>query len=160
MKLNRENKRTLLLVVIVFLWTAFIFSNSFVSAEDSGATSGRITAWLKPFFDAIFGEGKIDLHFLVRKAAHLLEFCLLGILTLSLARRIGKASQRSYGAHSALFTLLVGVTDEYIQSFTGRGSQVQDVLIDFTGAMLGFALVATVTAFRKGKGQKKEGTKR
>ena len=36
-----------------------------------------------------------------------------------------------------LVVLLVAVTDESIQNFTGRGSQVTDVMLDFFGAVAG-----------------------
>ncbi|MBQ7339146.1 MAG: VanZ family protein, partial [Clostridia bacterium] len=41
-----------------------------------------------------------------------------------------------------LFSLLTAVTDEYIQSFTGRTSSVSDVLLDFSGALCGLGLTA------------------
>jgi len=37
-------------------------------------------------------------------------------------------------------TLLAAVTDEFIQSFTGRGSSVRDVVLDFCGALTGMLL--------------------
>ena len=41
--------------------------------------------------------------------------------------------------------MLVAVLDEYIQSFTGRGSTVSDILLDLVGITIGFLL--TLAAF-------------
>ena len=42
------------------------------------------------------------------------------------------------------YILAVGVTDEYIQLFSGRTSGVKDVVIDFIGGLFGIALVLSV----------------
>ena len=47
------------------------------------------------------------------------------------------------GSVNSLFAgLAVAVTDETIQIFSGRGSQVLDVVLDFSGALTGILLVS------------------
>jgi VanZ family protein len=41
-------------------------------------------------------------------------------------------------------SLLFGVLDEFLQSFTGRGTSVRDVMLDLCGALLGIACVITL----------------
>ena len=143
---TKVKKPYLLLVAAIVLWCAFIFSNSCVSREASGEVSGSISGPLTPLLEALFGADAATADVIVRKCGHLLEFSLLGFLVCRLVRKIKTNVGRSYDAHGALFALLVGVFDEYIQSFTGRGSQVQDVLIDFVGAMLGFGICFGVSS--------------
>lgn len=135
--------------MLTILWVIFIFSNSLKGPEVSGQESGRITEIVKPLVDAVVGEDVVDVHFLVRKAGHLIEFCLLGLCLVGLTYHLPSRYRNVGGAYGPLAALLVGVIDEYIQSFTGRGSQVQDVLIDFCGALLGFAIGYGVIAWRK-----------
>lgn len=135
-------------VALILLWLAtaatlcFIFSNSIVSREESGATSHGIAAFLQSILDP---NQKIDpdlFHTLVRKLAHFTEFGLLGV-ELALIRRLSVGRVFGVGWFSLAFALLaVANIDEFIQSFTGRGSQVSDSLIDFAGGIAGTVAVA------------------
>ena len=42
--------------------------------------------------------------------------------------------------HTKDFLSMVFIKDEFIQSFTGRGSSVRDVVLDFCGALTGMLL--------------------
>ena len=46
-----------------------------------------------------------------------------------------------------------GASDEILQLFTHRGSQIQDVFIDACGAALGLCLVKAAAALRHRKGR-------
>ena len=82
----------------------------------------------------------------VRKVAHFAEYALLGAecagLTVLLARRVFSP----YLWADLFAVLMVAVLDEFLQSFVGRTSLVGDVLLDFSGALVGIALVLVVTA--------------
>ena len=154
----RKERRWVLFLLLTLLWVAFIFSNSLKGPEQSGAESGRITAIVEPIVEpiveAIAGEDAVDVHFLVRKCGHVLEFCFLGLFLLGFLRSFPPC-RNGGGAYGPLAALFVGVIDEYIQSFTGRGSQVQDVLIDFGGALLGFAIgIAAIRLSRRRRAAK------
>lgn len=121
--------RLLLIVTLCFIW-----SNSLAGKESSASLSGKVTSWLN-------GIGiPVTDHF-VRKSAHFCEFGLLGCeLLLLFWLRSGLHVQNRCNA--AFGALLAAVTDETIQIFSGRGSQVQDVLLDFGGALTGILLVS------------------
>ena len=124
--------RLLLLVTLGVIW-----GNSLLGKEESASLSGGITAWLNSI-----GIPVTD-HF-VRKTAHFCEFGLLGgELMLLFWLRSGLHTQNCCNA--AFASLLSAVTDETIQLFSGRGSQVQDVVLDFGGALVGILLTSVVT---------------
>ena len=76
------------------------------------------------------------MHTPVRKLAHMLEFgCLATLVFLFLVTWSGKLWWRYFV--SLVFTLLYAASDELHQLFRdGRGSQLKDVMIDFTGAFI------------------------
>ena len=121
--------RQLLTVTLGVIWI-----NSMVPKDESAALSLGLTAWLRSI-----GIPVTD-HF-VRKAAHFCEFGLLGTeLTLLFRLKSGLSFQNL--CNCAFVALLTAVTDETIQIFSGRGSQLTDVLLDFAGALTGIALCA------------------
>jgi len=85
-------------------------------------------------------EPTID--FILRKAAHMIEFGILACLFL----RIGFCHEKSENMKyifllAILFSILYAVTDEYHQSFVaGREMAVRDILIDGVGTVLGSSL--------------------
>lgn len=135
----RRFLRLTLIVTVCFIW-----GNSLLGKEDSASLSLGFTAWLR-------GIGlPVSDHF-VRKAAHFCEFGLMGVETAALFwLRSGVSCQTS--ANSAFACLLTAVADETIQIFSGRGSQVQDVVLDFSGALTGilclFVLMRLLAARR------------
>lgn len=148
---------TILVALLVVSNLTLIFSFSSESRSDSASRSRAVTEVvarvMTPHFDELSlaeREATVDhLHHYVRKAAHFSEFALLGWLTALLARLaeayIGcrSARWRSIGL-PALFCLLTAISDEVYQIFTHRGSSATDVLIDFSGAVCGVALLHTL----------------
>ncbi len=142
-------KTIVLFAVLTVLVTAFIWSNSMKSGEESGAQSGAVTQFLRSFLDP---NGKISeesFHHFVRKTAHFTEFAMLGLMVAGLFWAIHRETGRAFFSLPVLLVLLVAVTDEYIQYFTGRGSAVTDVVLDFAGGMTGLALVAFPAFLKK-----------
>ena len=131
---NQKARLRLLLRLVLIATLCFIWSNSMVGKEGSASLSRTVTAWLN-------GIGiPVTEHF-VRKSAHFCEFGLLGCeLMLLFWLRSGVRFQNLCNA--AFAALLSAVTDETIQSFSGRGSQVLDVVLDFSGALTGILLVS------------------
>lgn len=131
-----------LFLALIVLQTVFIFANSFASVEESVSVSGGVTAFLKNILDP---SGRIDdevFHHLVRKTAHFTEFFLLSALYTLF--RAGSTHKRELTLLAPLGGLATAVTDEFIQSFTGRGSSVRDVVLDFAGVLTAYALVSLV----------------
>lgn len=136
MTTRRKARLRLLLRLVLIATLCFIWSNSMVGKEGSASLSRTVTAWLNSI------SIPVTEHF-VRKSAHFCEFGLLGCeLMLLFWLRSGVRFQNLCNA--AFAALLAAVTDETIQIFSGRGSQVQDVVLDFSGALTGILLVSLI----------------
>lgn len=80
------------------------------------------------------------LHSLVRKYAHLFLYTVLGMLFLH-ALRIGSALHWQHIRITLLFGAVYAISDEVHQLFVpGRGAQLQDVVIDLAGVVLGIVI--------------------
>ena len=140
---KRKAQLRLFLTLLLIATVCFIWSNSMVSREGSASLSRRITAWLN-------GIGIPVTHYFVRKAAHFCEFGLLGC-ELMLLLGLGSGVSLQSLSNAAFAALLTAVTDETIQIFSGRGSQVQDVVLDFSGALTGILFVSLLILIQKRK---------
>ncbi len=76
------------------------------------------------------------IHLLIRKMAHVFEYALLGG-GLFFYFRYQKCTTINRWIYTLFIVLLFATLDEYIQSFVGRTSSVRDVLLDFTGGIIG-----------------------
>lgn len=146
--------RTCLLWLPVVAWMVVIFlfsaQTGMVSGRLSGGLTARIAAWLTPNW-ALLSEAeqavRLDVwHLVVRKAAHVTEFAVLGGLLMNAwARGRQQARVREAGL-AALCGLLYAALDEFHQMFVPeRGPAVTDVLIDFSGVMIGVLLIWWIT---------------
>lgn len=121
----------------VLLCMAVIFWLSSRTADQSSSQSGAILLWLKEHFgDNLFTD------FIVRKAAHFLEFTGLSLL-------INNAFYQTLKSHkyvlSAGLTSVYAATDEIHQLFVaGRSCQISDWGIDTMGALLGTLIFAVI----------------
>lgn len=146
----RTKKRLWLCCGLIGLNLAFIWGNSLLPGELSGAISG----WLRDLFAALIpGEAdKPDTgHGLLRKLAHFTEFCTLGMLLRWLFGML-----RSKRWQRAVFPLLCGIAaacmDETIQCFVpGRGPGIKDVGIDTLGVTLGVVIIYFISKIQKSK---------
>ena len=130
MTAKRKNILTAVLVCLIVLTACFIFSNSMESIPESRERSKGWLSWVRPFLEFFIGEGNATNH-LVRKLAHFVEFFALGSELSALCLLWQKPL-----LWSAFVGLLAALTDETIQIFYERGSQVQDVWLDFSAVML------------------------
>lgn len=130
--------------LLIFLTVAFIFYNSAQPVEESKEKSASVAETIaqksKEEYEKPADWRAFVAH--VRKAAHAIEFFVLGsefsVLFLIL---LPKSSVPQAIWNTASVALLVAVADESIQILSGRGPKVQDVLLDFCGA------AAAVSAF-------------
>ena len=130
------------LIILILVTIVFIWSNSLQSIPESQAKSIGFLNKVKPFLEIFVGTGNVTDH-LVRKLAHFTEFGTLGCelaLLLALRKHINWQSV----INSAFFAMVVALTDETIQIFSGRGSQVQDVWLDFAGSCTGILFVIVI----------------
>ena len=124
---------------ITAMYLCFIFSNSLDNAEASSQKSGVVTKVIQTVVDVV-SPGSTVQEGLIRKIGHFTEFALLGML-LMLCVRI-YTNRYLQNIFVPLFvSLAAGVTDEMIQlTSNGRSSEVRDVVIDFSGAILGIII--------------------
>ena len=135
---------TIILAVIIAANIAFIWWNSSKSRSQSQLLSLGLLNLIRPLLDAIFSPENVTDH-LVRKLAHFVEFGALGAELVLLIVLLRKVTLQS--VLNCLFAgLTVAVVDETIQIFSARGSQVSDVLLDFSGVVAGVAFVLLVYA--------------
>jgi len=133
---------TLVLMVLILVTIAFIWSNSLQSIPESQARSLGFLDKVKPFLGVFVGSGNVTNH-LVRKLAHFTEFSALGC-ELILFSNIRKRGGIQPIVNCLFAGLSVAVVDETIQIFSNRGSQVQDVLLDFAGAVTGILFILLI----------------
>ena len=127
--------RTVLVVVLLLLTLAFIFSNSLLPVAESQKKSLGVTEIIKPVLEFFVGEGAVTDH-LVRKLAHFTEFFVLGI-ELMLLCILHRRTRLQNVFNCLSFGLATAVIDESLQMLTDRGPMVSDVLLDFSGVLSG-----------------------
>lgn len=110
-----------------------IFWLSSRTADESSGQSGIILEWLiRHFGDNFFTD------FIVRKAAHFLEFAGLSFL---FNCSFYQTKKSKYPILSVIMTSLYALSDEIHQLFVqGRSCQVSDWMLDTCGAIFGTAL--------------------
>lgn len=83
------------------------------------------------------------LSYVVRKSAHVIEYFTLGVL-LYLTFRTFNVSVTNQSIYALFVVLLCAVLDEYFQSFFDRTSSIGDVLLDFSGGLVGITCVGVM----------------
>ena len=132
------------LTVLLLANLCFIWGNSLVSRSDSHDLSVGALGFLPGFLRDLFPDQEQLVH-IVRKAAHFSEFACLGGLSCGLLAAT-RAVKRHPFFHVWAGGFFVAAIDETIQIFTGRGSELQDVWLDFAGFSAGLLAVLVVRA--------------
>lgn len=135
--------RQIVWLVITILIMAVIFIHSAMPADVSSAESDGLAARVAQLLHIGIHQATV----LVRKAAHLTEYGVLGIFLILFIRslkRLGAAPWRC-----VLIAWLIGaayaVSDEVHQRFVpGRSGEIRDILIDAAGVAIGIAIVCIV----------------
>lgn len=126
------NKKKLIKWIMLIIWMLVIFL--FSSQPHSGETTKSI---IKQIMPNIKTNSLLDMiNFIVRKSAHITEYFILTLLTISLLKEYTK-KQNVILVSSLIFCFIYALTDEFHQSFIpGRSSLFRDVLIDTSGSVL------------------------
>lgn len=131
----RSDKRLKLCKFLLIGILAFIWGNSLLPGEVSGAFSD----WVKSVLDSILPAGPESQSGggLLRKIAHFTEFTALGM---TLGWLFGMLKKKP--CWPALVGVAVACVDETIQRFVpDRGPSVRDVVIDSSGVLTGLILL-------------------
>ncbi|AOR24744.1 VanZ family protein [Clostridium taeniosporum] len=140
-------KRRLLLIILSLLCIIFIFFNSSQSGKYSQKRSRKIVNQVIPIVDECkFSNSlksnniKQKLNFVVRKCAHAFEYCMLAISLYLLFNDLSFKFNNCL-IYTLFVVLLTAVLDETLQFFMiQRTSSVIDVLVDFSGGIIGVIL--------------------
>ena len=139
MKASVCKRWNIILGLLVLLTLAFIWGNSLLPRTESQEISRGLLAELCAALEHVGMHLDPQNDHWLRKLAHFGEFGMLGAelgLLLCLNRR-----QSVQGFVNCAFAgLAVAVTDEALQLISNRGSQVQDVLLDYAGFLTGLLL--------------------
>lgn len=130
--------------MLIILNLLFIWINSLLPREISAAFSKLVGRFLELFISGPVTPSEGEGHGILRKIAHFMEFCSLGIF-LSWFVRMVRTKKWEY----FVIPLLAGITaasiDETIQLFVpGRGPHIRDVGIDTLGVLLGIGILALI----------------
>ena len=140
--------------VVTCLMALLIWGNSLVPGSGSGSLSLTVMEAIRGFLHGVGLPYAWVTNFVVRKCAHFTEYMVLGILATHAFDYEGRCTFDVL-LPTAVFLLLVPSIDETIQLFSSRGSQVIDVVLDFSGVVMGvlvlLGLRAIVMTLRKAK---------
>jgi len=121
---------------------------AFISVASSGRFSASNTSSIiEPIFRWLFPNASehwiFFLHFLVRKAAHFLEYSLLGMLAAhAFASSPRPAIRNRWLIISALLVIVYALLDEYHQSFVPtRTGSIFDSLLDMSGGIVALLVI-------------------
>ena len=141
--MKRTDKRLQLCTALLICNLVFIWGNSLLPGEISGAFSD----WVKSLLAQLLPMGPDDGSGggLLRKVAHFTEFTALGMLLAWLHGMLQKGKLQPF-----LWGILAASVDETIQCFVpDRGPGIKDVCIDSAGVLTGIILLWTGYHFVK-----------
>lgn len=162
------SKKRIIIILSVFICLIAVLSMSWFLASQSGVISygesGLITQHIQNWVGSHFSINRADplwhgeLHILLRKFAHFLEYMVIGTLVCTLLNLLFRKMWLAAAATVVLCPIL-GIIDEYRQKFiSGRTSKLSDVTIDSCGAILGVILVTLLFLVMRKIGKRKERT--
>lgn len=143
MKASVRKRWNIVLVLLLVLTLAFIWGNSMLPRTESQEISRGLLAELCAALEHVGLHLDPQNDHWLRKLAHFGEFGLLGAELCTLLFLNRRARPQGF-VNCAFAGLAVAVTDEALQLISNRGSQVQDVLLDFAGFLAGFLLCGLV----------------
>lgn len=146
-------------IVLVVFTVGFIWNNSSksntVSHDDSEVVAEKIEQIVTDNGQKEPSDTLSAFLGAIRKAAHAIEFFILGIGLTALTFIIKKRFSPQLLWNILSSSLAIAVIDESIQIISGRGPKVKDILIDFCGAAAGFLLTLfirfIISSLKKGK---------
>jgi VanZ family protein len=154
--------KKIILWILVIAWSVMIFAFSAEPAESSDETSGRfgkmiirvaislniIDIPVSADGDAFIYEMAERINHFVRKTAHFTIYLILGVLSILLADCYKERKKAII--YALIFCLCYAISDEIHQLFVpGRSGEIKDVLLDFSGSVLGVLLLTVMNKLKK-----------
>ena len=141
--------------MLVVMWMGLIFSFSSQPADESSKVSGglchRIVCSVNDTFHLQMTRERTKeiaevIEYPVRKAAHMTEYAILGLLSFAFYSGFAALKKRNY-LYALFTTAFYAATDEFHQYFIpGRSAELRDVLIDTSGAAIALLLLYLIMA--------------
>ena len=129
-------------IILLITWLVVIFMLSSEPSTVSSARSDAIVDTVKTINPSVTNTENIS--FLVRKAAHITAYFILGILILRVVRAYSRIPQKAI-ILCIMFVAVYAISDELHQLLiNGRSAEVRDVLIDTTAGAAGVLLTYAV----------------
>ncbi|MCA1633331.1 MAG: VanZ family protein [Acidobacteria bacterium] len=134
--------------LLVWMGIIFFASTGNLSAPNTSRIIRPVLLWL---FPGITEATLLQVHFLVRKAAHFTEYAILALLA---SRAFLSSSRiflrRRWWLASLALVASCALLDEYHQSFvSARTGTIYDSLLDISGGACALALAAVWRALRR-----------
>ena len=136
--------------ILVIMWMCLIFSFSSQPADESSRVSGglchRLVGDVNDSLHLELSEERTEqisesIEYPVRKAAHMTEYAILGLLSFVFYGGFLPREKKRYIA-ALLTAACYAATDEFHQYFVpGRSSEFRDVCIDTAGAAIALLLL-------------------
>jgi len=136
------------LPVILWICCIFFLSTEYFSAEHTSRILEPLLRFLVPHITAREIE---TIHFIVRKAGHLTEYCITSLLLFhSFRNTLSIQKYWRWVLYSLMIVIFVAATDEYHQAFVvSRTSSIVDVGIDIVGGILGQGICVILYRLRR-----------
>lgn len=131
------------------MWCLVIFFQSGKNADASDANSLFIVDLINDALASVFGaQAGVLSNFVVRKAAHFIEYLILGILFFK--SWFTGAKLRRGVALAFVSGVMYSISDEIHQIFVpGRTGKLIDVVIDSTGLAVGLLLITLAALWKR-----------
>lgn len=150
MKSNKHhsiNISTIFLCLMVLLWLLLIYALSTQNGPTTAHTSSGLAVRIaKVVYGTPTADQLNNTHMMLRKAAHVVLFSVLGILSGILCiklKRISIPSNRFFMAYLCL--LLYSILDEWHkQSIEGRHKENIDIMLNMVGSTIGLGLIVLI----------------
>lgn len=157
---NLLKRKTIIIGILCVGWLGVIFYNGTRQGEVSQRISKEVVKIINMVMDILPATIDSDsikfiaVNFYVRKNAHFFEYLILGILICAVVRQLKLYKNREL--FLVLFLLLIfPVADEFIQKYIpGRTSNIFDIIIDFSGGVLGM-LISKIISTKKPSQERK-----
>ena len=152
MKTEKHSVLRILLIIGIIGTLLFTFTQSLVPPDESGEMSDGVRGFLETIIPLDTPVGKF-IYENVRKIAHFVEYMSLGVFTslyviFFMPGVDSKPKERiRFSIYSLVFAPLVGLVDETLQIFSGRGPAILDVWIDTAGFFSGAVTVYSIFYF-------------
>ncbi len=133
-----------LLIAAMLITTLSFFVQSALPTETSAEESDAVSDAIEPIIPSESPVGQV-VHPNIRKIGHFVEFGALGLEAALFIFFFMKKRLKGAFGFSAV-ALFIALCDETVQIFSGRGPDVADVWLDFSG-FLTFFVLTTAVAF-------------